>query len=229
MKVLNPDSIRWYTDPLTGLKLPSVTSVLQLAPEEPFLEKWRNSMTVEEYLAYMDKVFERGTIIHKVCEDYFNGTHSQIPLNPEYQCYINGFHRFIALYASNIVPYFTEETMACSDLGIAWTADFLCEWDGKFTLIDWKTSSSARVTGLMLEKYRMQTALYVKIFEYTRWRTVEQAVVVPLTAANKNGLWKHEVMNRTQIEEYWNKAKGYVLDMNLIYNNWYLPPVFQLW
>lgn len=228
MKVLNPDSIRWYIDPLTGLKLPSVTSVLQLAPEEPFLEKWRNSMTVEEYLAYMDKVFERGTIIHKLCEDYFNGTHSQIPLNPEYQCYINGFHRFIAMYASNITPYFTEETMACSDLGIAWTADFLCEWEWKFTLIDWKTSSSARVTGLMLEKYRMQTAMYVKIFEYTRGRTVEQAVVVPLTAANKNWLWKHEVMNAIQIEEYWQKAKGYILDMNLIYNNGYLPPIFSL-
>lgn len=226
-KLINPDSIRWYTDPITGQKLPSVTSVLQLMPEESFMTKWRESMTVEEYLAYMDKVFERWTIIHKMCEDYFNGTHSPIPLNPEYQCYINGFHRFIALYASNIIPYFTEETMACADLGIAWTADFSCEWDWKFTLIDWKTSSSSRVTGLMLEKYRMQTAMYVKIFEYTRGRTIEQAIVVPLTSANKKGLGEHEVMDRNKIEEYWNKAKAYILDMNILYNNGYLPPIFS--
>lgn len=119
MKNINPASIRWYTDPETGQKLPSVTSVLQLMPDDPYIEKWKSSMSVEEYLAYMDKVFYRGDIIHKLCENHFNGTYEPIPLGPEYQPYVTGFHRFLALYADKIVPYFTEEQIVCAAIGIA--------------------------------------------------------------------------------------------------------------
>lgn len=116
MKAINPACIRWYIDPETGQRLPSCTSVLQLMPDDPYIEKWKNSLTTEEYTAYMDKVFTRGDIIHKVCEDYFSGTYSPIPLEPEYQCYINGFHRFLALYNNDITPYRTEESMSSAEL-----------------------------------------------------------------------------------------------------------------
>lgn len=119
MKTLIPESIRWYTIPDTGMKLPSVTSVLQLIPDDIYIEKWKSSMTVEEYLAYMDKVFTRGDIIHKLCENHFNGTYDPVPLEPEYQPYVTGFHRFLALHSANIVPYFTEERIECPEIGIA--------------------------------------------------------------------------------------------------------------
>lgn len=119
MKNINPASIRWYTDPVTGMKLPSVTSVLQLIPDDPYIEKWKNSLSVEEYLAYMDKVFLRGDIIHKLCENHFAQVYDPIPMEPEYQPYITGFHRFLALHNANIVPYFTEERIECTEIGIA--------------------------------------------------------------------------------------------------------------
>lgn len=107
---------------------------------------------------------------------------------PEYQPYITGFHRFLALYANKIIPHTTEEALYCAEIGIAGRVDFICEWDGVFTLIDWKTSASARIPPSMVEKYRMQTAMYVKIWNLTNVRDITQAVIVPLTSANKKGL-----------------------------------------
>lgn len=88
MKTINPDSIRWYTNEDTGIKVPSATSALQLLPDDPYIEKWKNSLTPEEYKAYMDKIFYRGDIIHKLCENHFASIYDPIPIEPEYQPFI---------------------------------------------------------------------------------------------------------------------------------------------
>jgi len=228
MKTLHPDSIRWYIDEKTWTKLGSVTSILQLLDDDPFIEKWKNSLTVEEYLKYMEKVYERGTLIHKMCEYHFKGEFLPIPLNPEYQCYINGFHRFLALHQHEIVPIGTEHTMASTDIGMAGTTDFICEWTNLKTLVDWKTSSSSSISWSMKERYRMQTAGYVKIYEMLHpGFYFDQAIIVPLTSANKSWLGKFEVMNRDMIDQYWEKFKPYILDFNLIYNGGFIPNIFK--
>ena len=228
MKNINPKAIRWYQESDEQQKLPSVTSVLQLLPDDPYIQKWKESLTEEAYLAYMNKIFERGDIIHKLCENHFNGVYEPITLVPEYQPYITGFHRFLALHGANITPYHTEYALYSAELGIAGRLDFLCEWDTQFTLVDWKTSASARIPPSMVEKYRAQTAFYVKIWNVTHDRKITQAVIVPLTAANKKGLWVPEILDANMLEEYWEKYKGYILDMNLLYNEGYLPPYLLL-
>lgn len=225
MKTLLPASIRWYQE--GEIQLPSVTSVLQLMPDDPYIEKWKNWLTPEEYLAYMAKIYRRWDIIHKLCENHFAGIFEPIPLEPEYQPFVTGFHRFLALYNDKIRPHKTEERIASVELWVAWRLDFICEWDGIFTLIDWKTSSSSRIPPALVDKYKMQTAIYVKIWNVTHDRQVTQAVVVPLTNANKKWLGVPEIMDQIALEHYWNMAAWYILDMNLMYNNGYLPTYFQ--
>lgn len=188
MKTINPKAIRWYLPEGKTQKVPSVTSSLQLMPDDPYIQTWKESLTEEAYLAYMDKIFERGDIIHKLCENHFNGTYEPVTLVPEYQPYVTGFHRFLALHGADITPFLTEYALYSEELGIAGRFDFLCEWNGHFTLVDWKTSASARIPPSMVEKYRMQTAMYVNLWNFTNERQITQAVVVPLTAANKKGL-----------------------------------------
>ena len=100
--ILNPNLIRFYE--VNGVKLPSVTSILQLCPDAPWITVWKNRIGEQGYKDYMRKLYDRGTAIHKVCENHFLGNHIEVPTDSELQKFITGFYTFLGHYGSRITP-----------------------------------------------------------------------------------------------------------------------------
>lgn len=67
----------------------------------------------------------------------------------------------------------------------AGTLDFLCMWNGKLTLADFKTSNSVS------DDYALQTVAYKFFFEYMTWLKIEQIKIIHLSKdSDKYTLYK---------------------------------------
>lgn len=166
----NIDGSRVYLTP-TGKKYPSITSVTGLMSIQSIME-WRKRVGFEEANRISARASSRGTRIHSLCENYLLDT----PKEPS---------MFDADMYSKLVPYLDNidnihclETRLYSDhLESAGTVDCIAEYEGKLSVIDFKTSS--RVKSIEdIEGYFMQTAAYAVAFEERTKIPVSQLVII---------------------------------------------------
>lgn len=224
-KILNPKTFRFYEQ--DWVKLPSVTTVLQLHPDPDFITSWKERIWVEWYIEHMNKLAARWTVLHKVCENFFLENNNIIPTELEYQKFINWFYSFVWKYWQYITPldddnkYKIEYNLYSDVLWYAWTCDLICKVQWKQTLIDWKTSSSSSLWWEMLEKYKMQTVAYAVLYNNYNFDKVEQIMIVVLTNNRKDWLWNIEIVERKDFEFYFNSFLNYLIEFNLVYNDWY--------
>ena len=72
LKISNENGTRFYLTE-DGNKYPSITSVLSANPEkQKGLQKWRQRVGREEATKISGRAARRGTVVHKICEDYLN-------------------------------------------------------------------------------------------------------------------------------------------------------------
>ena len=161
---------RVYQTP-SGKTYPSVTSVLGLLGKAEILA-WRARVGEEEANKVSARAARRGTAIHSLCEDYL--------LNKEV---IPG--PFDLETFKSIVPYLDKinnihclETKLYSDfLQVAGTVDCIAEYEGKLSIIDFKTSKRVK-TRDDIHGYFMQTAAYAVMFEERTGIPVGRLVVI---------------------------------------------------
>ena len=68
---------RVYRTP-TGNTYPSVTSITSLLKKD-LIQEWRNSVGHEQAQAITTRAANRGTRVHKLCEDFIRGSIEEIP------------------------------------------------------------------------------------------------------------------------------------------------------
>lgn len=83
---------------------------------------------------------ERGTAVHKAVEFVDKGTLDESKLDPAIAGYVKGYQRFVD--ESKYKPEFCEVSLHHDQLGFAGTVDKLGFLNGKFGVIDIKTSRS---------------------------------------------------------------------------------------
>lgn len=161
--------VGWYVHPITGLKLPGVTSILGSLPK-PFLADWAAKMAAEwavDNLAvvsaldpeaavelikgaskrYSTKAAKAGTEAHRILEDL--ARHRPAPDGYVKDAWI----QFTAAYVVEVVE--TEATAWHPEAGYAGTLDALAYVDGVLTVLDWKTGKSVYPeAAVQLEAYR---------------------------------------------------------------------------
>lgn len=189
--MLDPRFFRFYEQ--DWLRLPSVTTVLQLLPEPEFVTMWRNRIGPEQFKKEMEWYGERGTIIHLMCENHFLWRNEPIPTDPKLQKFVAWFHYFINAYKHLITPvlwtYFTEWQLFSEILGYAWRFDLICCFAGKITLVDFKTSTNSKISPEQKKKHSMQLSAYVAMWNSVHPELpIEQAMVVMFTDSKKTGL-----------------------------------------
>jgi len=121
-----------------------------------------------------------GSIVHSYVEEYINKwlrdgikPESFIDRTADYRV-IAGCRAIEALFVKhNIVPIASELLVGDERMNSAGTLDFLCFWDGKLTLVDWKTSNAVDPIG-----YSMQTAAYKKMFERMTGLRIKECKIV---------------------------------------------------
>lgn len=140
-----------------GKPLPSVTTVLGAKPK-PELEAWRNRIGHEQAAKITQQAAHRGSGTHALCESYLlNQTIDWSKHNP---LHIELFQAIQPVLDASITDvYAIEQQMYSLSLGLAGTADLMANFDGKNSIIDFKTSLKPKREE-WIEDYFLQGAAY---------------------------------------------------------------------
>ena len=155
---LDENGTRRYVTP-EGKKYPSITTVLSAYNRKEIME-WRQRVGNEEANRVSGKASMRGTKLHKACEDYINNKEPvfKTPFEADlFQRFKPVLHRINNVYAQELQLY-------SDHLRIAGTVDCIAEFDGKLSVIDFKTSTKEKEKNHILN-YFMQCSGYAIMFE----------------------------------------------------------------
>jgi hypothetical protein len=204
--MLDPSFFRFYEQ--DGLRLPSVTTILQQLPEPMFVTIWKQKIGPEKYKEEMEWYGARGSVIHLMCENHFAWANEPIPTDPELQKFVKGFHYFYTAYRHLLSPvdseYLLEGELFSIDLGIAGRYDMICRVAGKITLIDFKTSTNSKISDGNKKKHSLQLSGYIAMWNAKHPDLqIEQAMIVMFTDSKKTGLWEVFMVSLEDLEKAW--------------------------
>lgn len=202
----NQFSLRFYNDTPYGT-VPSVTTILKELPDNPFLLKWRKSLTYTEYNAYMEKAINRGNHFHEVLEKVLrNNIPFSIDLHPL-------FYQLVPVMEKLEKVYLIEQKVYHS-LGFGGRCDAVIKLNGKITLVDWKTKNRSISRGNCLKEFCQLTA-YAESLKEMSLITVDQIAiifVVDQTSRKKAGVFTLDFPDHT--EQYWRTFKQLLNQFN---------------
>jgi genome maintenance exonuclease 1 len=199
-RIDTPSGRRYET--ISGMAYPSVTSVLGILGKAEILA-WRKRVGEEEANRISSRAARRGTAIHTLCENYLlNQEVNAGPFDLE-------TFRSIQPYLDRINNIHCLETQLYSDhLQVAGTVDCIAEFDGKMSVIDFKTSKRIKSRD-DIHSYFMQTSAYAVMFEERTGIPVGRLVIImsvddekPLLFVEKRDDW---IGNFVQLREDYSK------------------------
>jgi genome maintenance exonuclease 1 len=182
---------------IDGTHYPSVTSVLSMRKSEG-LTKWRKSNGEDVANWEMRRCANRGKSLHTLVEQYMNNETPSIrdvlPL---------GLFKLMKPYLDQINNIrLVEEIMYSPKLTIAGQVDCIAEYNGKLSVIDFKTANKERIEE-WVENYFLQCTAYSMMYNETYNEPIEQIVIL---MAAEDGSMKAFVKEPKDYEEELTKA-----------------------
>lgn len=170
------DGKRYYVTP-SGGKYPSITTVISNnSKKQASLARWRNRVGKEKAQAVSNRAAGRGTRYHKLVEDYINNEldtkkYKDMPL-PWVM-----FHSSKHILDKINKVYLQEAALYSDYLKVAGRVDCIAEYDGKLSIIDFKTSAEQKKEAWLYDYYVQETA-YACCLQELYGITVEQLVTI---------------------------------------------------
>ena len=164
------DGFRFYD--IDGKAYPSITTVLGIQKKAQ-LQEWRDKIGENVANWEMGRAARRGKATHLLIEQYIKGlTPSERGVLPL------GLFRLIKPYVDQIDNIHCLETIMYSKkLTIAGQVDCIAEYNGKLSVIDFKTANKERQES-WIENYFMQTTAYAQMYEEIYGKGIEQIVIL---------------------------------------------------
>jgi ATP-dependent exoDNAse (exonuclease V) beta subunit len=175
-----PDGTRVYRTP-SGNAYPSVTTVTGLHSAKGIAE-WRKRVGNEEANRVSAKASARGTRIHQYCEDYLRGNVFEADM---FDLEMFNSIKFLLDSIDNI--HCLEDALYSDYLQVAGTVDCIAEFQGKLSVIDFKTSSKPKDRD-DIHNYFMQTAAYAVAFEERTGIPIGRLVII-MAVDNDDPRW----------------------------------------
>jgi hypothetical protein len=171
---------RFYYPP-TGEKYPSVTTVLSVQ-DKSGLDEWKARVGEEEAKKIGFRATTRGTEVHLIAEEYIDNkvdyTKGKMPIN------VAMFNQIKSLLDNNLDNiWFQEAPLYSHFIRVAGRVDLIAEWQGKLSIIDFKTSRKLKKQE-WIKGYFMQESFYAVAFEERVGKPISQLVTVVMTDEN---------------------------------------------
>ena len=162
---------RFYILP-DGNKLPSITTVLSARGNEG-IARWRASVGEQVANTIMRNAANRGTAVHTLTENYLNNEElSQQGVLP------TALFTILKTELDKINNIAMQEGALYSEKwGVAGRVDCIAEYDGKLSVIDFKTSTKDKKEE-WVENYFIQTAFYAAAFYERTGIPIKQGVIL---------------------------------------------------
>ena len=192
IKATTTDGVRLYETP-EGNKYPSITTVLSVKNKKGLFE-WRKRVgdDVANYVAR--KAANRGTSVHHMCEDYINNDFDEEKHKKKFLPYVL-FNQLRESVLQKIDNVYAQECGLYSDkYKVAGRVDCIAEYEGKLSIIDFKTSSKERSDDWN-ESYYIQASAYAEMFEERTGIEINQVAILVVT---EDGVVQEFVKNKTE-------------------------------
>jgi hypothetical protein len=150
------DGVRHYTNGTEDFKYPSVTTVLDKMTDKTHLIEWRKRVGEQEANRVSKFATTRGTAVHTMAENYVLGEDVDLSM-PGNKIIFDQIKKVLDSNVDNVIA--SESTLISHKLKVAGTTDLIAEYDGKLSIIDYKTASK-RKRKEWIENYFLQSALY---------------------------------------------------------------------
>ena len=174
MTAVTTDSGRKYQTP-EGVNLPSITTVLSILSRDS-IAKWRKRVGEAEANRISTRASGRGTRVHEICEKYVNN-------EPDFKNgytpdIIQSFLDLKPILDERLTKVFAQEAPLYSNhLGVAGRVDCVGIFDGKPSIIDYKTSMKPKRLD-WIKNYFMQEAAYAIMWEERTGQPITQLVTI---------------------------------------------------
>jgi len=194
---------RFYATP-SGKLYPSITSILSEFSKKS-IQEWRNRVGAEEANKVSGKASRRGTRLHSVCERYIQNEDE----------FLTGELPHIVELFKTIEPFLdridnvhgVELGLYSDHFGVAGRTDLIAEFDGKLSVIDYKTSNRTKKKE-WCESYFAQGSFYAIAYEELTKIPVSQVVIViavdndqPQLFVEKRNDWADKIWEAKKLYE----------------------------
>ena len=193
LKAETTDSGRLYATP-TGEKYKSITTVLGNYNKQAIME-WRERVGAEEANKISTKAANRGTKVHKICEDYINNEIPELKMQMMMPDLKEMFFKIKPIIDEKLGDVYSQEQALYSHkLKIAGRVDLIGMWNGKLSVIDFKTSAKQKEESY-IQNYFMQCTAYALMFSELTGMWIDDIVVLLATGEGEAQLFERQIDN----------------------------------
>jgi genome maintenance exonuclease 1 len=191
LKAETTDSGRLYATP-TGEKYKSITTVLSNHNKQAIME-WRDRVGAEEANKISTKAANRGTKVHKICEDYINNEIPELKMQMMMPDLKEMFFKIKPIIDEKLGDVYSQEQALYSHkLKIAGRVDLIGMWNGKLSVIDFKTSNKQKEEE-NIQNYFMQCTAYALMFSELTGMWIDDIVVLIATGEGEAQIFERQI------------------------------------
>ena len=182
-----PEGRRYVSE--DGKAYPSVTTVLSKTKDMTHLNEWKKSVGEEEANRIMTHAAKQGTAVHDAIESYVLNQSYPCDLMPMQLQMVKGLREVADNHISEVLT--TEAALMSDHLQTAGMVDCVCVFDGKVSILDWKTSRKPKIRD-WIHDYFMQESFYAVAFEEMTGIPVAQLVTVMACETGETLIFKEK-------------------------------------
>jgi len=191
-----------------GIRLPSVTTILDKTKNKAYLNRWRNKVGHEEAERIKNLSSKRGTAMHKFIEKYIqeSGFKDLTPIGQQAEPMAE---KIIEIGLTPVSEYYGSEVTVHYPGLYAGSTDLVCIHNDMETIVDFKQSNRPKKEE-WIEDYYLQIAAYAMAHDYVHKSQIRQGIIMVCTPDRyyqefkfQDGelrKWKHKFLKR--LNEY---------------------------
>jgi CRISPR/Cas system-associated exonuclease Cas4 (RecB family) len=183
LEAVTTEEGRKYLVP-NGKRYNSITTILK-PYNQHIIENWKETVGEEEAKRVSGIASRRGEALHLACEKYLLNELNDFKIRTMMPNIKELFLQLKPHLDKSVGKiYSIEQPLYSDELQVAGRVDLIAEWDGKISIIDYKTSGKFKDES-DIANYFMQCTAYAIMFEERTGVPIEQ-IVIAMAVVNEN-------------------------------------------